>query len=203
MDPASGAGWQIGCYNNSMIGFLIGKVIHTQNGSIILNVSGVGYQVSVVKNIPASSQKVGLFIHTHAKEDDISLFGFQSQAELDLFKNLISVSGVGPKIALTILSSGTEKDIVSAIKNSSVDFFSAVPGIGKKTAQKLIIDLRSKLEESLVDLSTLDQDSSLVEGLVGLGFAKQEIQRIAPKIKPNLKLAAQIKLALKLLNQWP
>lgn len=184
-----------------MIGFLSGQVIHTQTGSIILNVAGVGYQVAVVKNIPVSNQKISLFIHTHVKEDNISLFGFNSQEELDLFKNLISVSGVGPKIALTILSSGTEKDIVSAIKNSSVDFFSAVPGIGKKTAQKLIIDLRSKLENSLVDLSTLDQDSSLVAGLVGLGFAKQEIQKIAPKIKPNLKLSEQIKLALKLLNQ--
>lgn len=184
-----------------MIGFLSGQIIHSQNGSVILDVKGVGYQISVVKLIKPTTSKVSYFIHTHVKEDEISLFGFNTQEELTLFKNLISVSGVGPKIALSILASGTEQDIVSAIKNSSVDFFSAVPGIGKKTAQKLIIDLRSKLDNSSVDLAMLDKDSSLVEGLVGLGFAKKEIQRIAPKIKPDLTLAEQIKLALKLLNQ--
>jgi len=184
-----------------MIGFLIGRVIHSQNGSIILNVNNVGYLVSVVKPIKISNNKISLYIHTHVKEDEISLFGFNTQPELELFKNLISVSGVGPKIGLSILASGTDKDILSAIKNSSVEFFSAVSGIGKKTAQKLIIDLKSKLDNSLADLSTLDQDSSLVEGLVGLGFAKKEIQKIIPKIKPDLKLGEQIKLALKLLNQ--
>lgn len=184
-----------------MIGFLLGQVTHSQNGSIILDVNGVGYLVSVAKPIKTNGKKIGLFIHTHVKEDQISLFGFANQKELELFKNLISVSGVGPKIALIILASGTDKDIISAIKNSSVDFFSAVPGIGKKTAQKLIIDLKSKLDNSMADLSTLDQDSSLVVGLVGLGFQKKEIQKIVPKIKPDLKLGEQIKLALKLLNQ--
>jgi len=184
-----------------MIGFLSGQMIHSQNGSLILDVNGVGYEVQVAKLPKPSSKKINLFIHTHVKEDDISLFGFETKQELRLFKNLISVSGVGPRIALSILASGTDKDIISAIKNSSVDFFSAVPGIGKKTAQKLIIDLKSKLDNSSADLSVLDQDSSLVEGLVGLGFAKKEIQKIAPKIKPDLELGEQIKLALKLLNK--
>ena len=192
----------LGCYNLSMIGFLIGRVTHQQNGSIILNVNGVGYQVFITQSAKPSNKKLQLFIHTHVKEDEISLFGFKTQPELKLFKDLISVSGVGPKIGLSILASGTDKDIVSAVKNSSVDFFSTVPGIGKKTAQKLIIDLKSKLDNSLADLTTLDQDSSLVEGLMGLGFAKKEIQKIAPKIKPDLELAQQIKQALKLLNQW-
>ena len=184
-----------------MIGFLSGKITNSKNDSIILDVNGVGYLISTVKVNQVSSSKVSFFIHTHVKEDEISLFGFKTQEELELFKNLISVSGVGPRIALSILASGTEDDIVSAIKNSSVDFFSAVPGIGKKTAQKLIIDLKSKLDNSFADLAMLNQDSSLVEGLLGLGFAKKEIQKIAPKIKPDLKLAEQIKLALKLLNQ--
>ncbi|MBU1200354.1 Holliday junction branch migration protein RuvA [Patescibacteria group bacterium] len=184
-----------------MIGFLSGQIIHSKNGSIILNVNGVGYQVFTIKHIKPTNSKTNLFIYTHVKEDEISLFGFETQDELELFKNLISVSGVGPKIGLSILASGTDKDIVSAVKNSSVDFFSTVPGIGKKTAQKLIIDLKSKLDNSSADLTMLEQDSSLVEGLMGLGFAKKEIQKIAPKIKPNLELVEQIKLALKLLNQ--
>ena len=106
-----------------MIGFLSGQIIHSQNGSIILDVNGVGYLVSVVKHIKPTSGKTNLFIYTHVKEDEISLFGFNTQPELKLFKNLISVSGVGPKIGLSILASGTDKDILSAIKNSSVDFF--------------------------------------------------------------------------------
>ena len=184
-----------------MIGFLSGQIISSQNNTIILNVNGVGYQVYVPKPLKSSSKTTNLIIYTHVKEDEISLYGFENQEKLQLFKNLISVSGIGPKIGLTILASGTERDIVSAIKNSSVAFFSAVPGIGKKTAQKLIIDLKSKLDNSSADLAVLNQDSGLVEGLVSLGFAKHEIQKIAPKIKPNLDLAIQIKLALKLLNQ--
>jgi holliday junction DNA helicase RuvA len=184
-----------------MIGFLSGQIIHSQNGFSILDINGVGYQISTVKHLKPSSKRTNLFIHTHVKEDEISLFGFETKEELELFKNLISVSGVGPRIALSILASGTDKDIASAIKNSSVDFFSSVPGIGKKTAQKLIIDLKSKLDDSSADLAMLDQDSSLIEGLVGLGFAKKEIHKIASKIKPDLSLAEQIKLALKLLNQ--
>jgi holliday junction DNA helicase RuvA len=183
-----------------MIGFLSGQVIHSNLHTIILNVNGVGYQIDLIHPLSVGKKTIDLFIYTHVREEEISLFGFKTKAELNLFKNLISVSGVGPRIGLSILATGTDKDIMAAVQDSSVDFFSAVPGIGKKTAQKLIIDLKSKLDNSTIDMSTLTQDSSLVDGLTGLGFARKEIQRIIPKMKPDLELGEQIKEALKLLN---
>ncbi len=184
-----------------MIGFLSGQIIYAENNSIILDVHGVGYQISITKLLKPSTKIKKFFIHTHVKEDEISLFGFSTHKELKLFQNLISVSGIGPKIAISILTTAKDKDIISAIKNSSVDFFSAISGIGKKTAQKLIIDLKSKLDNSLVDLSNFEENSNLVDGLTSLGFAKKEIQKIIPQIKPNLELSKQIKIALNLLNK--
>jgi len=126
-----------------MIGFLSGQVKSSQLGKIIIDINGVGYLVHIPSNLnPTPSSKVDLHIHTQVKEDDISLYGFTQATEMELFRHLISVSGIGPKIALTVLSVGSPDQILSAIKSSNIDFFTSISGIGKKGAQRLIIELK-------------------------------------------------------------
>jgi len=185
-----------------MIGFLSGQVKSSQLNKIILNINGVGYLVNVPSNLNSSpNSKIDLHIHTHVKEDDISLYGFPQATQMELFRHLISVSGIGPKIALAILSVGTPDQILSAIKASNIDFFIAISGIGKKGAQRLIVELKNKFDQQDLDISTFDQDGELVEALSSLGFKKAELSSIITKIDPSLPLEKQIKQSLKLLHR--
>ncbi len=185
-----------------MIGFLSGQVKSSQLGKIILDINGVGYSVNIPSSLnPTPSTKIDLHIHTHVKEDDISLYGFSQTTQMELFRHLISVSGIGPKIALTVLSVGTPDQILSAIKSSSVDFFTAISGIGKKGAQRLIIELKNKFDQQDLDISTFDQSGELVEALSSLGFKMTELSSIITKVDPSLPLEKQVKQALKLLHR--
>ena len=185
-----------------MIGFLSGQVKSSQLGKIILDINGVGYLVNIPSNLnPTPSTKIDLHIHTHVKEDDISLYGFSQATQMELFRHLISVSGIGPKIALAVLSVGTPDQILSAIKASNVDFFTAISGIGKKGAQRLIIELKNKFDQQDLDIGTFDQSGELVEALSSLGFKKTELSSIITKIDPSLPLEKQVKQALKLLHR--
>ncbi len=185
-----------------MIGYLEGKVIFAEKGKVILFCNGIGFIVSTPHNLNfTKSQEVQLFIHTHIREDDLALYGFQTAEDLKLFDTLISVSGVGPKIALTMLSVSSEETIKNAIISSDLAFFSSVPGVGKKTAQKIILDLRSKITKTDLDISKLEEDSDFTNSLVSLGFRKSEVASIYSKIDPSLPLDQKVKTALKLLKQ--
>lgn len=185
-----------------MIGFLSGQVKSSQLGKIILNISGVGFLVNIPTNLnPIPNSKLDLHIHTQVKEDDISLYGFSQATQMELFRHLISVSGIGPKIALAVLSVGTPDQTLSAIKASNVDFFTAIPGIGKKGAQRLIIELKNKFDQTDLDISSFDQSGELVEALSSLGFKKTELSSIITKVDPSLPLEKQVKQALKLLHR--
>lgn len=185
-----------------MIGFLSGQVKSSQPGKIILDINGVGFLVNLPTSLnPTPGSKLDLHIHTQVKEDDISLYGFPQTAQMELFRHLISVSGIGPKIALTVLSVGTPDQTLSAIKASNVDFFTAIPGIGKKGAQRLIIELKNKFDQTDLDISSFDQGGELVEALSSLGFKKAELSSIIIKVDPSLPLEKQVKQALKLLHR--
>ena len=185
-----------------MIGFLSGQVKSSQLGKIIIDINGVGYLVHIPSNLnPTPSSKVDLHIHTQVKEDDISLYGFTQATEMELFRHLISVSGIGPKIALTVLSVGSPDQILSAIKSSNIDFFTSISGIGKKGAQRLIVELKNKFDQTDLDISSFDQNGELVEALSSLGFKKTELSSIITKVDPSLPLEKQIKQALRLLHR--
>jgi holliday junction DNA helicase RuvA len=185
-----------------MIGFLEGEVKFAQTGKILLSVGGVGFVVNLPKNLNFyEKQKIELYIHTHLREDDLSLFGFQSPTDLEIFELLLTVSGVGPKIALTMLSSSTEDKIRKAISESNLTFFSSISGIGKKTAQKIILDLKSKIDKVEVDMGMLEGNSELIDSLTSLGFTKSEISSIYSQIDSGLPLGSQVKSALKLLRK--
>src|SRR3990167_9962071 len=130
-----------------MIGHLNGEVIFKESNSIILDVKGVGYKVLAASDVLTKAHKgfpLELFIYTHVREDNISLFGFLEASDLKLFENLIGVSGIGPKTAMNIFSIGDRSQIVSAIISADTAFFKSVPRLGQKNAQKIIIELKNK-----------------------------------------------------------
>jgi len=190
-----------------MIGYLSGKITHLNHDSLILNVNQVGYLVKIplrlFKQLSPNSE-LNLFIHTHVKEDILDLFGFDRQTDLKMFQSLIQVSGVGPKIALQILSEHQASQIQLALFNADVDFFNEIPGIGKKTAQRLIVDLKDKLKNSAeLDLSdkNIKQNKDLYQALISLGFNTNEIKTFIIQVDPQAKLGDQIKQCLQLLHQ--
>ena len=185
-----------------MIGFLEGKVKYSEPGKIILYTNGIGFNIftpTSVSSIPGGS--TALYIHTHLREDNLSLYGFTSPEDLSLFEKLISVSGVGPRSALAIFSASSAENITNAITQSNLAFFTSVSGIGKKSAQKIILDLKSKIGKGDVDISRLEGNSELVDSLIALGFQKHEIQTIASQIDSSRSISDQVKTALKLLKK--
>jgi holliday junction DNA helicase RuvA len=163
-----------------MIGLLRGRVVVKDIQSVILDVQGVGYKV-LLSNKTLSQLTTGdetvVFIHTHVREDLLELYGFPDQQDLKLFELLIGVSGVGCKSALGIFSIGNRGEVVNAIINNNVAFFMAVPRLGKKNAQKIIIELKSKLgDKSDIDLGseTSDESIEVIEALKAFGFTNKE-----------------------------
>lgn len=190
-----------------MIGLLTGNVVYKTNISVILDVSGVGYKVllpeSILTTLSLQDSKT-LFIYTHVREEALDLYGFLSPEDLRLFEYLIGVSGVGPKSALGVFSVGDRSAIIKAIATGDVSFFTSVPRLGKKNAQKIIIELKSKLGSTEdLDLSEGDsKNSDVAEALQGLGFTKQEAQQAIAALDGQARTPEQqIRLALKYLGK--
>lgn len=167
-----------------MIGYISGTVINKQERAIIVDVNGVGYQVFIDKNTLERVQNgdaVQLHIHTHVREDEISLYGFPSQNQWQLFKLLISVSGIGPKSALEILKAPYEK-VCIAIATKNISFLTQIQGIGKKTAERLIVDLQNKVQQISTSSNTIETANDeltsredLVDALISLGYKRQQV----------------------------
>jgi len=191
-----------------MIGMLKGKVEFFDRPYIILDVSGVGYRVLVPNEI-SSKAKIGdpikLFTYTYVREDALELFGFADLSDLKLFEQLISVSGVGPKTALSIFSFGNRESIIGAVIKADADFFTGVPRLGRKNAQKIIIELKSKIG-SLEELD-LSGDGFLVNNeilmaLKGFGFSGKESQDAIRAVGSQGQTTEdKIRLALKYLGK--
>jgi Holliday junction DNA helicase RuvA len=160
-----------------MIGFLKGTIHSTNNSSLILDVSGIGYRVLCPLPILVSvmpGDTLSLFIHTHVREDQITLFGFSDEADLFLFEKLTSVSGIGPKSALAMLSLHSPASLSSAVEHGDVETLSHTPGIGKRTAEKIIIELKGKLTH-LVGEAADDITVEARMALESLGYSSKEI----------------------------
>lgn len=171
---------------------------------IMIKVGGVSLQVylpaSALNEIGAVGEMVQLHTHLHWKEDNIALYGFISQQELDLFKMLTSVNGVGPKAALAMLSNLRPEQLALAIVGGNVDLLTQIPGVGKKTASRLVLELKNKLEKGWAEVSSyLTQDNAeIVAALTNLGYSATEATKAAAEIppSPDLSLEDKIKLAL-------
>ncbi len=189
----------------SMIAHLRGQILMRGDDFIVLDVSGVGFRVrvpaSTLELLGEAGAPAELFTHLHVREDDLSLFGFATQDELSLFEMLLTVSGIGPKAALGILSSAQPNTVRAAIAQNNLDLLTGIPGIGKKTAQRLVLELKGKIElgEELAEISPLDQE--VVAALVNLGYSAAEAQRAARAVPPSEKLVEdRIRWALRYLG---
>ena len=187
-----------------MIATLEGILEHRDSDSVIVNVGGLGFRVHVSSStsskLGAVKGKVFLYTHLHVREDNISLYGFASSDELALFKNLISVSGIGPKLALSVLSALNPEQLAMAITSGDIGILSQVPGIGKKTASRLVVELRGKLEKEWKEVAVplAPESADVIAALTGLGYSVTEATRAVSRIPDSgaLSLEEKVKMAL-------
>lgn len=175
-----------------MIGWLQGDILEKQeNGKILMNVQNVGYEIETSLNTCFKinlENKVALFIHTVVREDAFLLYGFIDQAERKLFRNLIKVNGIGPKVAIGILSSVSVSEFFEAIQSKDAKRLQKMPGIGKKTAERLLIemfDIIINIDTSQVLSSNNTEQSSAIEALVSLGYKPQLAKNTVMKFREN------------------
>ena len=191
-----------------MIGHLEGTVKAVRKNYLILSTDYVGYKVFVTPQLSLTSEpgkKLSLYIHTHVREDQISLFGFTTLPELEFFELLLTVSGVGPKLAVSVMSLSDLNMIKSGILNEDPNVFTKVSGIGRKTAERLIIELKDKItdefggkEEGLREISKAQAD--VLDVLLALGYSRTEARDALAGLPKNLGSSEEkIREALRLL----
>jgi holliday junction DNA helicase RuvA len=191
-----------------MIAAVRGEVMVRRPDHVVIDAGGVGYRLTVsaetLKAVPASGSDAFLHAELIAREDSLALYGFSSEEERDLFRLLISVSGVGPKVAIATLSGGSPRILLRAIAAGDAKRFQAVPGIGKRTAERIIVELREKvtgaLEEEVAVAGSDDGDprSLARDGLVNLGYAPLEAEQLLDDIEgddPQELVAAALRKA--------
>lgn len=167
-----------------MIGYLQGVLRRKQTHQVLVDCHGVGYAVTIPLStffhMGEEGQPVELFIHTHLTATALTLYGFITPEEKDLFLKLIAVSGIGPKLAMAVLSGIGTDEFAEAVRSSDVARISQVPGIGKKTALRLAMELADKLEkkEGLLKGKAAQETEDLVSALLNLGFRRKEIERV-------------------------
>jgi Holliday junction DNA helicase RuvA len=166
-----------------------GEVLVRRPDHVVVESGGVGYRLAVsaetLKAVPARGKQAILHAHLVARDDSLSLYGFASEEERDLFLHLTSVSGIGPKVAIAILSGGPPRELLRAIASGDAKRFQAVPGIGKRTSERLIVELREKIADELSEgvPAAIDGDESdprvlARDGLVGLGYTVPEAEKL-------------------------
>jgi len=167
-----------------VIAFLTGRVVAKRSSHALLDVGGVGYRLAMatggLASLPAQGDEVTVWTHLHVREDEISLFGFESEDEKQAFEQLITVSGVGPKVALSALSAMSADSLAQAIAAEDDKLIATVPGIGKKTAQRIVLDLKDKIgRQTSGSASAASGPSAAVaeasDALLGMGFTSAEI----------------------------
>jgi Holliday junction DNA helicase RuvA len=191
-----------------MIAAVRGEVMVRRPDHVVVDAGGVGYRLAVssetLKAVPATGRDAFLHAELISREDSLSLYGFSSEEERDLFRLLITVSGVGPKVAIATLSGGTHRDLMRAIAAGDAKRFQAVPGIGKRTAERIIVELREKvagaLEEEVAVIAAEEGDARSLarDGLVNLGYAPLEAEQLLDGVEgsePQELVAAALRKA--------
>jgi Holliday junction DNA helicase RuvA len=192
-----------------MIATLEGTLEYRGNDSVIVNVGGIGFRVyvssSTSSQLGAVKGRVSLHTHLHVRDDGISLYGFGSSDELTLFRSLISVTGIGAKLALTVLSALNPEQLVMAITSGDIDLLSQAPGVGKKMASRLVVELRGKLEKEWkeVALPLAPENADVIAALTGLGYSVVEATRAISRLPDarGLSLEEKIRVALQQLAE--
>jgi holliday junction DNA helicase RuvA len=179
-----------------MIAHLRGKLLAKHPNQAIVDTGGVGYDVTIsvptFSDLPAVGSEVALHVHTHVREDIIALYGFLRSAEKRLFEKLITVSGIGPKLAITILSGMAADEMVNAIRSNDIARLTRIPGIGKKTAERMVLELRDKLTVEKTGeipaapaVSPIEED--VLSALVNLGYQRAAAEKALAAVSRNDK----------------
>lgn len=183
-----------------MIGSLRGTIIELETSWILLEVGGVGYRVqlsSSVLSLLKTDQEQFLYIHEQIREDAHELYGFLSSQDLNLFHKLLNVSGVGPKVAMTLLSMGSADAVQRAIMKGDLDLLTSLQGVGKKTAQKIILELKGQLVDT-EEIPSIDRD--VADALQGIGYTSAQVREVLKSLPADLTNPSdRIRLALKYL----
>jgi holliday junction DNA helicase RuvA len=188
-----------------MIAHLRGKLLAKHPNQAIVETGGVGYDVTIsvptFSDLPGIGGEVALHVHTHVREDTIALYGFLLASEKRLFEKLITVSGIGPKLAITILSGMAADEMVNAIRSNDLARLTRIPGIGKKTAERMVLELRDKLPPekagetaAVPTLSAVEED--VLSALVNLGYQRAAAERALASISKNGQFDAMFREAL-------
>ena len=181
-----------------MYGYIKGIIVDIESNYVVIDNNGIGYIVYVAN--PYSYQlneEYTIYTYTHIREDEYSLYGFKSKDEKELFLRLISVKGLGPKMALPILATGSLSGIIDAIERENILYLKKFPKIGDKVARQIILDLKGKLVSGVP--SNTPENSELVEALSALGYKNADIKKVIPNVSKSVGIEEQIKEALKLL----
>src|ERR1700692_217225 len=177
-----------------MIAHLRGKLLAKHPNQVVVETSGVGYDVTIsvptFSELPANGAEVALHIHTHVRHDQIALYGFLRPTEKLLFEKLLTVSGIGPKLAITILSGMAADEMVHAIRSNDIAPLTRIPGIGKKTAERMVLELRDKLAVEKMGeiaaapaLSPIEED--VLSALVNLGYQRSAAEKALTSVSKN------------------
>jgi holliday junction DNA helicase RuvA len=179
-----------------MIAHLRGKLLIKHPNQAVIETAGVGYDVTIsvptYSDLPAVGSEVALHIHTHVREDQIALYGFLRSAEKVLFEKLITVSGIGPKLAITILSGMAADEMVGAIRGNDIARLTKIPGIGKKTAERMVLELRDKLpaagtQEPAATASLSPVEEDVLSALSNLGYPRPVAEKAVAVAAKNGK----------------
>jgi len=196
-----------------MIAWLNGQLLEKQAPTLLVNVAGVGYELeapmSTFYELPEVNENVTLFVHMVVREDAQLLFAFSTKQQRELFRSLIRVNGVGPKVALAILSTLSAQELMQCMADEDVNLLCKVPGIGKKTAQRLVVEMKDRLEKGFSDVvlqastSTgggANERNDAVAALVALGYKNAEATRVVKALPNDLRSEELIRQALRALS---
>ncbi len=187
-----------------MIGFLEGKVMEKRGSQATILVGGVGYRVHLPlslldklrENTPAK-----VFVHLAVRENALDLYGFDTAENRALFELLLTVSGIGPKTALSVLNTASTAQIEKAVVEQNPSYLTKVAGVGKKISEKIVLELKGKMVATSKDIGDGGEDSDVIEALVSLGYSQKQAREVVRDLPQNLKTASeQIKYALKRLT---
>jgi Holliday junction DNA helicase RuvA len=189
-----------------MIALLEGKIELKTEKFVILNVGGVGYKIfcstPTLKKLGNKGEKAKLFIHLYPRENLLDLYGFLSFEELEFFEMLISVSGIGPKAALSVMMLASVKTLKQAIASGQKALLTKVSGIGQRTAERIILELKSKVFAPVADIQQLSSDSQAIDALVSLGYTSQQAREALKQVPTRIKeVENRIKEALRILGK--
>ena len=186
-----------------MIGRIQGTLIESNPPQVLVDVHGIGYEVDVPMstfyNLPGLGEKVTLLTHMVVREDAQLLYGFLTASERDCFRQLLKVTGIGARSALAILSGMSVEMLVQAVAMQEVGILTKVPGIGKKTAERLILELKDKLGSAMISSGVTVASSAIadvIKALVSLGYSEREATQAAKKLPEDIDLSEGIRLAL-------